>query len=241
MKALKAITQPEPRFAPLILTMSAVFGQILAEAVPKLKSLPRIYLQPQTPAKSLPWPETPFPLIHETGAKSRLDIPEGHYCVRNAQIMAQTHNTIFRGLNAIYHQAQQVNPGSKDAEDLLLFCATTCEFIHCHHNAEETAFFPSIEEAADTPGLMDGNIEQHRCLEEALERLRKYANNTNKYDYDAAELRYLIDRLAGPLGSHMHEEIPSILDLHVKVPSSLLERAYSKMHHIAATSMDNWK
>jgi sterol-4alpha-carboxylate 3-dehydrogenase (decarboxylating) len=240
MKTPNPTLNPTPLSPSLILTMS-VFNQLVADATPKFKSLPRAYLQSPTPAKALPWPETPFPLIYETGARKRRDIPEGHYCIRNAQIMAQTHNTIFRGLNAIYHQAKQIAPGTKDAEDLLLFCSITCDFIHCHHHAEEEAFFPGIEEAADTPGLMDGNIEQHRCLEEALERLRKYTTNTNKHDYNAEELRYLIDRLAGPLGSHMHEEIPSILDLHKKVPSSLLEKIYGQMHHIAATSMDSWK
>jgi hemerythrin-like domain-containing protein len=218
--------------------MSITSSQLLAEATPNFKSLSRRYLQH---APLQPWPETPFPLIHETGAKKRTDIPEGHYCVRNAQIMAQTHNTIFRGLNAIYHQAKQVVPGTKDAVDLLLFCAIACDFIECHHHAEETAYFPAIEEAADMPGLMDGNIEQHHALEEGLERLRRYANETNKWEYDAEQLRRVIEGLAGPLGTHLHEEIPTILDLHEKVPSSVLEKAYGKMHHVAADTMDKWK
>lgn len=155
--------------------------------------------------------------------------------------MAQTHNTIFRGLNAIYHQAKQVVPGTKDAADLLLFCAIACDFIECHHHAEETVYFPAIEEAADMPGLMDGNIEQHHALEEGLERLRRYANDTNKWEYDAEELQHIIGQLAGPLGTHMHEEIPTILDLHEKVPSSVLKRIYGKMHNVAADTMDKWK
>jgi hemerythrin-like domain-containing protein len=218
--------------------MSITSSQLLAEATPNFKSLSRRYLQ-HAPLQL--WPETPFPLIHETGAKKRTDIPEGHYCVRNAQIMAQTHNTIFRGLNAIYHQAKQVVPGTKDAVDLLLFCAITCDFIECHHHAEETAYFPAIEEAADMPGLMDGNIEQHHALEEGLERLRRYANETNKWEYDAEQLRRVIEELAGPLRTHLHEEIPTILDLHEKVPSSVLEKAYVKMHHVATDTMDKWK
>lgn len=218
--------------------MSITSSQLLAEAAPKFKSLSRRYLQYATPQ---PWPETPFPLIHGTGAKKRTDIPEGHYCIRNAQIMAQTHNTIFRGLNAIYHQAKQVVPGTKDAADILFFCAITCDFIECHHHAEEAAYFPAIEEAADMPGLMDGNIEQHHTLEEGLERLRRYASDTNKWEYDAEHLRRVIEGLAGPLGTHMHEEIRTILDLHEKVPSSVLEKIYRKMHHVAANTMDKWK
>jgi hemerythrin-like domain-containing protein len=218
--------------------MSITSGQLLAEAAPKIKSLSRRYLH-RAPLQ--PWPETPFPLIHETGAKKRNDIPEGHFCVQNAQIMAQTHNTIFRGLNAIYHQARQVVAGTKDAADLLLFCSIACDFIECHHHAEETAYFPAIEEAADLPGMMNGNVEQHHALEEGLDRFRRYASDTNKWEYDPEELRRVIEELAGPLGRHMHEEIPTILDLHKKVPSSILKRVYDRMHHVAADSMDKWK
>ncbi len=221
--------------------MSAVFSILLAEAIPRYKSLAHKSLQSVPAVASSPWPETPFQLISDTGGKTRTDVPQDHYCRQNAQIMAQTHNTIFRGLNAIYHQAKQVAPGTKDAEDLLFFCSVTCDFIHCHHNAEETAYFPAIEEAAGIPGLMECNIEQHRAFEEGLDRLQQYAQETSKDEFDGDELRRVIDDLAGPLGTHLHEEIPSILDLHGKIDSKTLERIYGRMHHVAATTGDKWK
>src|SRR5947207_14806835 len=99
-------------------------------------------------------PEKPFRLISSTGANTRTDVPSNHYCRRNAQIMALTHNTIFRGLNAIYSQATQVLPGTQDAADLLLYCEITCNFIHNHHFVEESVYFPEIEKATGIPELM---------------------------------------------------------------------------------------
>ncbi|KAH0536019.1 hypothetical protein FGG08_007086 [Glutinoglossum americanum] len=186
-------------------------------------------------------PKIPFRLITSTGAKSRSDIPQDHYCRRNAQVMALTHNTIFRGLNAIYHQAPHVLPGTQNATDLLFYCAVAYDFIHNHHVTEESTYFPEIEKAAGIPGLMNANIEQHRSLEAGLELFRKYAEETPKEAYNADKLRRIIDGLAGPLGDHLHEEIPTILDLHDKVSSAALRRAYSHMHNAAEKSSNGFK
>jgi hemerythrin-like domain-containing protein len=176
-----------------------------------------------------PWPETPFRLITETGVKTRPEIPQDHYCRTNAQTMALTHNSMFRGLNAIYNQALQVRPGSDDAADLLLYCIMVYDFIHNHHQMEEAVYFPGIKNAAGRPRLMSSNVEQHRDLEKGLQKLRKYAEETTKEAYDANELRGIIDELGEPLGVHLRDEIPTILDLHDKVGSKELQAAYLDM------------
>jgi len=155
--------------------------------------------------------------------------------------MALTHNTIFRGLNAIYSQATQVLPGTQDAADLLLYCEITCNFIHNHHFVEETVYFPEIEKATGIPELMQHNIEQHRSLELGLERLQQYAMDTPRKAYNPNELRSIIDDLAGPLGDHMHKEIPTIIDLHDKISSETLRKIYHHMHDMAAKVSDGFK
>src|SRR5213075_826645 len=90
------------------------------------------------PAMASPWPSTPFRLISSTGVNTRRDIPPENFCRRNAQLMALTHNTIFRGLNAIYHHAPLVQPSTQEASDLLFYCTVVHDFIHEHHTTEET-------------------------------------------------------------------------------------------------------
>jgi hemerythrin-like domain-containing protein len=201
----------------------------------------------QSPTKSMistipsPWPETPFKLIAETGARSRPDIPKDHYCIRTAHLMALTHNTISRGFNAIYAQAVQVLPGTQDAADLLAYCTVVHGFLQNHHETEESTYFPQIEKAAGIPGLMQGNVEQHHAFEEQLERFRKYAAETSKEKYSGEALRGIIDAMAGPLGQHLHEEIPTILDLWDKIDSKTTKKIYREMHDLAERTSDGFK
>jgi sterol-4alpha-carboxylate 3-dehydrogenase (decarboxylating) len=155
--------------------------------------------------------------------------------------MALTHNTIFRGLNAVYHQAPGVLPGTQEATDLLFYCSVAWDFIHSHHVIEESIYFPKIEEATGVPGLMSDNVEQHRQLEAGLERLRKYAQETRKEDYDAEKLRAIIEDLAGPLETHLHEEIPTIINLHDKIDSKTIKEIYGHMHDAAERTSDGFK
>ncbi|KAK2740964.1 hypothetical protein FQN55_008519 [Onygenales sp. PD_40] len=187
-----------------------------------------------------PWPSGPFKLIASTGIDSRPDIPKDHYCRKNAQIMALTHNTIFRGLNSIYHHAPLVQPSTQDASDLLQFCGIVYDFIHGHHTIEEQVYFPGIEEASGIPGLMVENFEQHKRLDEGLQAFQEYAEKTTASSYDPETLRRLIDDMVEPLGNHMHDEVPTILDLHDKLESETLKSIYGKMHK-AAEKQDMFK
>jgi hemerythrin-like domain-containing protein len=155
--------------------------------------------------------------------------------------MALTHNTIFRGLNAIYHHAPLVQPSTREASDLLFYCTVVHDFIHEHHTTEETVYFPAIEAASGVVGLMNSNLEQHRQLEKGLDAFRKYADETTASAYSSDVLRQLIDDLAAPLETHLHEEIPTILDLHLKIDSKTMQKIYGKMHDEAERISDKFK
>jgi sterol-4alpha-carboxylate 3-dehydrogenase (decarboxylating) len=187
------------------------------------------------------WPSNPFRLISSTGVNTRHDIPPEHYCRRNAQIMALTHNTIFRGLNAIYYQAPFIQPSTQEASDLLFYCTVVHDFIHEHHVTEETVYFPAIETASGIVGLMSKNLEQHRQLEKGLDAFRKYADETSASAYSSDMLRHLIDELVVPLETHLHEEIPTILDLHQKIDSKTMQKIYGQMHDEAERISDKFK
>ena len=188
-----------------------------------------------------PLPETPFSLIHTTGLRSRPSIPSSHSCIHIARLMAYTHNTILRGLNAIYHHAPNVTLGTSDASSFLLYCRTVCDFLQLHHETEEEFFFPAIEKASRRPGLMNGNIKQHEAFEEQVRKLSEYTAITTAEKFQPQTLRLLIEDTVKPLGQHLHEEIPTLLDLWDKVDSSSLSKAYKAMHDAAEKRSDPFR
>jgi hemerythrin-like domain-containing protein len=203
--------------------------------------LSKEYHGPLFPPKPSLWAEKPFRLIKKTGAKAKADLHEDHYCVKNAREMSNTHNTMFRALNAIYAHATKVLPGTQDALDLLSYCQVAYTFIHLHHLMEEAMYFPEIEKAARMPGLMDVSIEQHRKLNDGLEQFRKYVEGTRKETYSGEKLRSIIESWAPVFEEHMHAEIDIILDLHDKIDSDRLKNIYRKMHVAAEKDSDIFK
>lgn len=155
--------------------------------------------------------------------------------------MSNTHNTIFRSLNAIYAQATKVLPGTQDVADLLSYSQVAYTFIHLHHLIEEAVYFPEIEKAVRMPGLMDATIEQHRKLDQGLEQFRKYVEGTRKEDYSGEKLRSIIDHWAPVFEEHLHAEIDTILDLHDKIDSDRLKNIYHKMQAAAEKDSDIFK
>jgi sterol-4alpha-carboxylate 3-dehydrogenase (decarboxylating) len=192
-------------------------------------------------AKSSDWPEHPFKLISNTGAKSNPKIPLNHFSVENAKLMALTHNTIFRALNAIYTQALHVTVGTQEAVDMLTYCSIVFDFIHHHHIFEETIYFPEIERAAGLSGLMDSNIEEHRKLDEGLESFRKFAETTRRDAYSGEKLRGILDSFASVFEAHMHAEITAILNLHDKIDSEDLRKIYKALFDASEHHSDIFK
>jgi len=192
-------------------------------------------------AKNSDWPEYPFKLISNTGAKSNPKIPSNHFCMENAKLMALTHNTIFRAFNAIYAQALHVTAGTQGAVDMLTYCSIVFDFIHHHHNFEETMYFPEIEKAAGVPGLMNSNIKEHRKLDEGLESFRKFSETTCKDAYSGEKLHRILDSFATVFEAHMHAEITAILNLHDKIDSEALKKIYQEMFDASEHHSDIFK
>jgi hypothetical protein len=180
-------------------------------------------------------------LIANTGASGIPNIPHDHHCIKNAQAMAMTHNTFFRALNAIYQQAPHIVPGTQQAADFLNYCCIAYDFIHHHQLTEEHIYFAEIEKAAGIPGLMDGNMAQHRTMEGGLEEFRKYVENTRKEDFSSEVLHHIIDGFASAFEQHNHEEIQTILNLHDKIDSKALKTIATKMWKEAEKQSDIFK
>ncbi|KAN0074130.1 hypothetical protein V8E54_008067 [Elaphomyces granulatus] len=160
------------------------------------------------------WADQPFALIKETGILSRQDIPDRqHPAISMAQHMALTHNIIIRGLNASFNQCLSVSPKTKEAQDFLLFNQCLFEILHDHHTVEEEHMFGAIEKFTGVPGIMDKNLEEHKDFQEGLEKYRQYIYETDATDYDGQTLQALLEGFGKTMEVHLHNEIPTLLDL----------------------------
>jgi hypothetical protein len=155
--------------------------------------------------------------------------------------MAMTHNTFFRALNAIYHQAPLIVPGTQDAVDFLAYCGVAYDFIHHHQITEELHYFPEIERVAKIPGLMETNVLQHQLMDAGLEKFRRYAETTHKDAYNGEELRSIIDGFAVAFEEHNHAEIDTILSLHDNIDSDVLKDIEQRMRYLAEKHSDIFK
>jgi hypothetical protein len=165
-----------------------------------------------------PWTDTPFALLPIPGT-SMPGAPStpSPTILSVAAEMANAHNLLLRGLNAIYLQAPHIHLAA-DITDFTLFALTWADTIHHHHRAEETHFFPAADalaRAALGEGVMEGNLAQHQAFEAGLSEMRAYVEGVRRGEkvYDGAELRRCIDVFAGVLTAHLSDEIGSILKL----------------------------
>jgi len=140
--------------------------------------------------------------------------------------MALAHNGIIRGLNSIYLQAPHIPDSDLPTiRDFLTYCQCWCESMHHHHDAEETVFFPSIEQITGVQGIMEQNIEQHRGFTPGFDRFQEYAQTCASNDYDGMNIRSLIQAFADQLIRHLNEEIETLRRLDV-YDSERIRQAY---------------
>jgi Hemerythrin HHE cation binding domain len=135
--------------------------------------------------------------------------------------MAQVHNVILRGLNAIDLQCTGLSPGThstSDILDFLFYCHTWAKYLTTHHDVEEELFFPAIEALAEKPGIMDSDRDQHAQICCGLEKFTTYVDKMTESpgEYDGHVLKAIIAELGGPLETHLHDEIDHLLNIGAK-------------------------
>ncbi|KZV91399.1 hypothetical protein EXIGLDRAFT_769937 [Exidia glandulosa HHB12029] len=167
----------------------------------------------------LHWSERPFSLL-STPTKTD-DVAESFY--KSAVDMALIHNIFIRALNSIYNHAPLVSRSgtTKDKTDFLTFVRAWHETIHAHHTGEELFYFPALEAASGSPGLMSTNVAQHEAFHAGLDALHTYALNSlaAPSTFDSTELLGIIDSFAPALTAHLHDEIPTLIEMGRRFPS----------------------
>jgi hemerythrin-like domain-containing protein len=191
------------------------------------------------------WADTPFallPIPGTPGGPTTTNVELLSICVE----MANVHNVLLRGLNAIYLQCPYVME-EVDVADFMLYVKAWGDTVHHHHEGEEKIFFPYADELARGAGLcevegkslMQGNVEQHRAFEVGLEEMTKYVESVRQGSevYKWKELKMLIDRFAGVLTSHLHDEIGSLMKLEM-CDGKMLKKKFGMISKEGAKTAD---
>lgn len=155
-----------------------------------------------------------------------------HTALWCARQMAQIHNTIIRALNASWNHAPLVQPDTQEASDFLLFNQQLFNTLDHHHHVEDDYMFPAIEKLLDRPCAMEENTKGHDSFAEGLAIFQKYVFVTKSSEYNGVTLRHIIESFAPALIQHLHDEIPTLVNLHV-LDSKELMKVWKHAEHIA--------
>ncbi|CAE7179413.1 Hemerythrin domain containing protein [Pyrenophora teres f. teres] len=171
---------------------------------------------------TIKWADTPFALLEIPG-QSGAQTCENPGLLHIVAEMANAHNVLIRGLNALYNQAPFIRiPG--DVSGLMLYIAAWADSVHHHHHLEETLFFPDVEAAAKEAGLafdVQVNVEQHHDFEPKM----------------ADMLKRMVDSFASILVQHLHDEVGTLMVLE-KCDGDKLRAAMKKVGETSAKTID---
>lgn len=118
-------------------------------------------------------------------------------------------------LNSIcLHAPKVARSTTRDKADFITFVLAWYESLHEHHEGEEKYYFTELE-AVSAAGLMATNYAQHEAFHAGLAALHEYAKSVRATPdtFDAAHLLSIIDAFAPALTVHLHDEIPTLLEL----------------------------
>ncbi|KAI9167117.1 hypothetical protein HJFPF1_03241 [Paramyrothecium foliicola] len=170
----------------------------------------------QKTESSKQWADGPFKLISSAASGDTKENP-----VKGARRMAVemsiVHNWIIRGINSVYVQCENVaaRGTAKDKADFANYAKAWSDLIEEHHHTEETLFFPEVNALAGVPGLMDGNVDEHKLFHDGLGTYREYVDKIRNRgeELDGAKLRGIIDSFMPAVQDHLHHEIGTLVGL----------------------------
>lgn len=161
------------------------------------------------------WADSPFQLLETPRKKAGLiDVKKETPASASATEMVLVHNMIIRGINSIYLQAPNVKL-EKDIEDFLTYMYSWSLLVHMHHDNEESAIFPLLEEYIGIKGYMEKNVDQHKGFGPGLKAYDDYipAVREGKEKFDGTKVRSIIDSFGQVLVQHLSEEIGTFQEL----------------------------
>lgn len=156
--------------------------------------------------------------------------------------MANVHNALIRGLNAIYLQCTHISSPT-DIADFALYIKAWADTMHHHHQTEEAAIFPGFDRIAKRAGatesVMDASVNQHHLFEPGLVKLIEYAKDVQggKRAYVGEEMKRIIDGFAPVLTEHLFDEINTLLSLD-KFDGGALKKVYDGAVSVGAKTAD---
>ena len=188
----------------------------------------------------------PYALITNTGFESLPStVPSDHACIYYAQQMSLIHNTIVRAVNASHHHCLSFmaeapeSPNSmavndpklgsslEDIANFLEYNQLIFKMLDHHHHVEEEFMFQQIEDllvAVGRPrGSMQDNISQHQAFEAGLAMFGAYVFKTQPVEFQPHTMLNIIESFASTLVEHLHDEIPTLLALHVLDSKDLMK------------------
>ena len=155
-----------------------------------------------------------YPLIATINPDSvPADVPRTHPCFHAARHMAEIHNLFIRALNSIHNHALLIQPTNSSAGPFLHYCRVFCSILNHHHEIEDDILFPVFEQLLNEPGAMGCNVDGHDAFLPGLHLFEAYVTKTKPEEYCGMTLRNMLDRFASDLVQHLHQEIPTLLDL----------------------------
>ncbi|RYP77254.1 hypothetical protein DL771_001303 [Monosporascus sp. 5C6A] len=171
-----------------------------------------------TKPSDAPWADEPFHLIATPSKR----LTDSHSYVHAASGMANAHNAIIRGLNAIIQQAPHIAISTdeaysgRDVKDLLFYVQSWIKMVNHHHWVEESFIFPEMEKFSGKPGLMAEPLRQHELFHDGMHRLLAYASSTKPENYrweGLGGMKEIVDSFGHHLVNHLYDEIDVLLTM----------------------------
>ncbi|KAF9049659.1 hypothetical protein BDZ89DRAFT_1089010 [Hymenopellis radicata] len=131
---------------------------------------------------------------------------QGDYAESFYWDMAITHNCYLRALNSVWINAPKVHPG--DELSFVGYCLVLTQAVHEHHDMEEEAVFPVLQEKLD----MKSNIDEHAAFLPAMMDFNNYCRKVQAgmEPYDGTKMREMLRAFGDGLAQHLLDEIPTI-------------------------------
>lgn len=113
-----------------------------------------------------------------------------------------------------------------------------CKLLNHHHEVEDDFLFPELEKLLGRPGAMEENTKGHETFMQAFHDFQAYISDSETVNrFDGAKWRGLMESFAPDLIQHLHDEIPTLLSLHVLEPKALT-KVWAQAHKMATQNDD---